>query len=528
MTTRLTQALLDAAEDAPPVPPPDTLWRRGRLRRRRRRSGAVLACLLLVTALALMPVRSRTTPESSRTDQEVLPASVAEPYLWQQTLAGSPNGPVKLTFSTGHSLNLETALVLIGRDDTYRLDYLSPGEEADTLSPDGLWLLGQNLRDLTTGETRKLDRKLSGRWPAVWAPDSRTAVGDIGGDGGVSYDSHGQPLDIPDDEIVLVDVASGATHKIATAVDGAPWQAAFSSDGSKLAFHTSLPGQSNGLTIIDTRTMNPLNTVTLTERQRLAGPAAWTPDDSQILLAAGEVCAWAEYCANQTWHLQRLNLATSTIADETVRSRPGDPKAIAWRDGQPIVQQAHGNRTCDTITLTETGAQPLPLTVAGRGCADYARDLLQAATLGGPGITPSPWQAQRWTYIPVAALLAGLALIGRWIRRRSRTSKPAAAATPTQPRARPVAVTTTAPLTRARAAPGDTPDIVSSACWSTAMDARVTSGSGGWWSSPAEYAVPSPEREGTCGRRSRTDQVSASYPSVRVRSTHERLARCGN
>ncbi|GAA3733731.1 hypothetical protein GCM10022225_14970 [Plantactinospora mayteni] len=424
MTPRLAQALLDAAEVAPPVPSPDRLWRRGRLRRRRRRTGVVLACLLLITALAWTPVRSRTALEVSGAGQEVLPGSVAEPYLWQRTLAESPNGPVKLTFGTGHSLNLETALVLIGRDDTYRLDYLSPGEDGGTLSPDGRWLLGQNLRDLTTGETRKLDRKLTGHPPAVWAPDSRTAVGGIGGDGGIAYGPDGQPLDIPDGEIVLVDGTSGAIRKIATAVDGAPWRAAFSPDGSRLAFHTSLPDRGSMLTIIDTRTANPLHTVTLTERQRLAGPAAWTPDDSQILLAAGEVCAWAGYCTDQTWHLQRVDLTTGTIVDESVRGRPGNPTVIAWRDGQPVVQQAHGDRPCDTVALTETGAQPLPLTVAGHGCADYARDLLEEGILGGPGIEPSPWQAQWWAYVPVAVLLAGIALIAVRIRRRRRTPTP--------------------------------------------------------------------------------------------------------
>ena len=419
MTNRLAQALLDAAEIAPPVPSPDELWRSGRRRRRRRRNAAALACLLLVTAMAVTPVRSRTTPELGGTDLAVLPASVADPHLWQLTFAGDPNGPVKLAFTTGHSLNAESALVLIGRDDSYRLDYLAPGEEPGTLSPDGRWLLGQDLRDLTTGKTRKLNRKLRGHPPAVWASDSRTAVGFAVNDGGIGSGSYGEP---PDDDIVLIDITSGAVRTIATASDASSlWQAAFSPDGSKLAFHTSLPDRNSVLTIIDARTLNPLRVVTLTQRQRLAGPAAWTPDDSQLLLAAGESCAWAQYCANQTWHLQRLDLATGTISDETVRGRPGSPTVVAWRNGEPVVQQAREDASCNTVALTGTGARALPLTVAGHGCADYARDLLQDASLGGPGITPSPWQAQWWAYAPAAALFAALALIVRRIRRRNRT-----------------------------------------------------------------------------------------------------------
>ncbi|GIG88015.1 hypothetical protein [Plantactinospora endophytica] len=422
MTARLTQALLDAAEVAPPVPSPDLLWRRGRLRRRRRRTAAVLACLLLATAVGWPPARSGTALDVGGADPAGLPASVAEPYLWQRTLDGGPNGPVKLTFTTGHSLNLESALVLIGRDDSYRLDYLSPGEEGGALSPDGRWLLGRHLRDLVGGGTRKLDRRLRGYPPAVWAPDSRAAVGVFGDDGGIVHDPQGQPLDGPEDEIVLVDVADGTTRSIATVPEAAQWQAAFSPDGSRLALHTSLPDRDSVLTIVDTRTASPLRTVTLTERQRLAGPAAWTPDDAQLLLAVGDGCAWAAYCADQTWHLQRLDLATGTVVDETVRGRPGFPSVIAWRDGEPVVQQFHDDRPCDTVAVTETGTRVLPLPAAGLGCPDYARDLLQQGSLGGPAITPALWQAQWWAYASVAGLLAALVLTVRRISRRIRAA----------------------------------------------------------------------------------------------------------
>ncbi|MEJ3747540.1 hypothetical protein WEI85_30155 [Actinomycetes bacterium KLBMP 9797] len=421
MTTRLAQALIAAAELAPPVPAPDELWRHGRRRRRRRRTAAALACLLLVAALAWAPVRSRSDLGFAGTGAAVLPATVAEPHLWQRTVDGDAHGPVKLAFGTGHSLNFETALVLIGADDSYRLDYLSPGEEPGVLSPDGRWLLGQHLRDLTTGDTRELDRPLTGYVPAVWAPDSRTAVGIIMPDGGgTSYGPDGAELDGPDDEIILVDVASGTARTIATVPDAAMWRAAFSPDGGRLAIHAWFPDKNSALTILDMRGTDPPRMVNLTARQRLAGPAAWTPDGNQILLVADDGCAQGrDQCADPTWHVQRVDVATGTISDETARARPGTPTVVAWRDGEPIVQvqRSYDALRCDTVALTATDARTLPLTVAGNGCANYARDLLEEGTLGGPGIGPAFWQAQWWAYSPVVALLVGLLLI---VRRRYR------------------------------------------------------------------------------------------------------------
>ncbi|MDQ7905005.1 hypothetical protein RB614_10775 [Phytohabitans sp. ZYX-F-186] len=428
MTARLARVLFDATEQAPPVPPAEDMWRRGRRRRRRRRTAAALACLLTVAAaLVWAPQRSRTSLQFAGTGATVLPSSVAEPHLWQRTLDGDPNGPVKLAFTTGHSLNLETALVLVGADDGYRLDYTEMGLEPAVLSPDGRWLLDRNLRDLVTGQTRDLDRSLTGYVPAVWAPDSRTAVGVIMPDGGATgYGPDGEELDGPDDEAVLVDAASGGVRTIGTFPDATRWQAAFSPDGDTIAMHALGAGTESVLTIVDTDSPDPPRTVTVSERQRLAGPAAWTPDGAQILLAAAEGCAWGAQCAGQTWHLQRIDVATGTVTDETTRGRRGTPSVVAWRDGEPIAQLTRDDRSCETVALTPTGTRTLPLTAAGIGCADYARDLLEEGTLGGPGIEPSMWEAQWWAYALVVVLLAPLPLIARriWRRKRSRDQNP--------------------------------------------------------------------------------------------------------
>jgi hypothetical protein len=427
MSTRLARVLAETAELAPPIQAPDDLWRRGRRRRRRRQTAAALACVLLVAALAWSPVRSRTALEFAGTGADVLPSEVADPHLWQRTFQGDPNGPVKLAFTTGHSLNLETALVLVGEDDSYRLDYLSPGEEAGVLSPNGRWLLGQNLLDLTSGDTRKLDRPLSGFTPAVWAPDSRTAVGVIGDDRGTSYGPDGQELAGPDHEIVLVDVASGFTRTIVRSPDTSRWRAAFSPDGGRLAVFTAVPDHAPRVLIIGTRGGEQPRDVTLSDRQQLAGPAAWTPDGSQILLTAGDTCAWVENCEDQTWHPQRLDVATGAITDDTARGLHGYPTVVAWRDGEPVAQQTRdGYQGCETVAVTATGARTLPLAVAGGRCADYARDLLEQGALGGRGIGPSPWQAQWWAYLPVAGLFLALVQAVRVIARRRSASSASA------------------------------------------------------------------------------------------------------
>ena len=413
MTSRLTEALTATAEEAPPVPPADRLWRRGRRSRRRRRTAAALACLLLAAAVVWLPPAGSSTPDAGGTGPQVLPADVARPYLWQRTFEGDPNGPVKLVFTTGHSLNLETAAVLVGQDDSYRLIYLAPGGDAGSPSPDGRWLLHRELLDLTTGKTRGLERPLNGHSPPVWAPDGQTAAGWIGPDT-ISYGNDGLPIPGQDAEIVLVDVATGAVRPIARVPGGSTWSVAFSPSGDRIAVQYAGADPTGQLLILDTATGQTLRTVRLSDRQRLAGPAAWMLGGSHIVLALGEACPWTAMCPDQTWRLQWLAVDTAEITDEAVRGQPGSPSLVAWRDGEPVVQRssADGFR-CETIALTGSGARRLPLAVDGDRCADYARDLLERGVLGGPAIGPSVWQAQWWAYVPPALLVLLLTLIAR-------------------------------------------------------------------------------------------------------------------
>ena len=150
-----------------------------------------------------------------------------------------------------------------------------------------------------------------------------------------------------------------------------------------------------------------------------------------MLLAFGEGCGWSTYCGTnpdqpdiQKWHAQRVEASTDAITDEAARGRIGWPSLVAWRDGEPVFQVSAGDETgCETAVLTDGGRHPLPLSVAGHGCAAYARDLLESGTLGGPALTPSPWQAQWWANALLAGLLGAIALVASWIVSRRRGSK---------------------------------------------------------------------------------------------------------
>ncbi|NUO59494.1 MAG: hypothetical protein HOV78_22770 [Hamadaea sp.] len=424
MTTRLAQALHDAAETAPGVRLPDDLWRRGRRTRRRRRITAGALCLLIIAGLAWFPVRGRTETGFAGGGPDVLPKSVAEPYLWQQTFDAAPNGPVKLAFTTGHSLNFETAVVLVGRDDSYRLIYLNPGQDMGSLSPDGRYLLRQNLLDLTTGQVRMLSQPIwAMNLTPVWAPDSRTAVAVIDRDDGVlTYGPNNEQLNDPShpDDVVLVDVTTGKLRTLLTADTDDAWGASFSPDGRRIAMVLGKEGKDYRFVVVDVATGAVQEELPLSDRQRLAGPAAFSPDGASVLLAYGERCGWWLYCGDQTFHLQRLDLASRRITDESAWFT-GWPDVVAWRDGSPILQTSDdADSTCRSIILTPGRARQLPITVGRHGCGTWARDLLEHGRLDGPAIGPSPWAAQWWAYLLVAvpAFVLAAVLYRRFRRRR--------------------------------------------------------------------------------------------------------------
>ncbi|WP_027342268.1 TolB family protein [Hamadaea tsunoensis] len=411
MTERLSAALTEIADETPGVRLPDDLWEQGRRRRRTRwwqRLAAALAALL--TALFVLP--GLGAPQFADTGVR-LPSSVAEPYLWQRTVDGAPDRPVLIWFPTQHSLNFETAQVYVGRDGSYRIDYMFSGEDPGSLSPDGRYFLGPALTDLTSGRQVALPTPHSVLWS--WSDDSRHAVAVIDHDEGViAYNAANEQINDPERpaEIVVADVPSGKVRSIGLVDAEFRSVAALSPDGTRVALVEGRYDKPQTLTVRDTATGAVLRAFTITAAQRLGGPAAWTPDGSRILLAAAERCDWLRMC-DQPWHLQYADPATGRITDEPARGRSGDPTVVGWRDGRPVA--ALSGTRCVLTSLDPTGEHALPVAIPVRyGCPEIPRALLAEAEFGGPPVSPSFWAAQWWFY----PLLAGAAAIGLLVIRR--------------------------------------------------------------------------------------------------------------
>ncbi|MBB5867044.1 hypothetical protein F4553_000423 [Allocatelliglobosispora scoriae] len=433
MTTALRRALVDLSGEAPSVRMPD-LWRRGRRIRRRRRAVGILTCLLVGAAAMWLPSPTATGSQFAATDDRTLPAWVAQPYLWQQTFGADPHGPAKLVFETGHSLDLETSLVVVGRDDSFRLIYRDPGEWTGSLSPDGRYLLGGSLVDLVTGQSRTLSPAVSSQWPVVWSPDSRSAVAVVGQDDVVpTTGPDGERINDPTrlDNIVIVSVPDGSPRVVHVAEAGA-FRAAFSPDGSRLAITVGRDAQDQELLVIDVATGAVQRRAPLSEQQQIAGAAAWSLDGNHLVLTFAEGCPAPTSCdesapdrpAPHRFHLQHLDVDTGTVTDEADRGRSGQPSLIAWRQGAPVLSVTDTDGSCAIVRLPD-GRSPetLPLRSAGYGCPSYPRDALEQWTLDGPPLAPSPWQAQNWAYVVVGfAALAGAALVVRLRRRWGRRS----------------------------------------------------------------------------------------------------------
>jgi hypothetical protein len=347
-----------------------------------------------------------------------IPREVAEPHLWQQTYGASPNGPVLMVFPTGHSLNMETATVLIGQDGSYRVMYMAPGEEFGSLSPDGKYVLRQGLLDLATGRTRYMTPAYA-QW--TWSADGGSAVAAIDRNGPETYYPDGTSDDgIRPDDVTVLDVATGRTHTVYHG-DADELRAAFSPDGKQIAITVGRELKPQRLLLLDAADGKVSREIALNDRQRLAGPAAWSPDGRTVLLTYGELCTNTDFtCAEQRFHLQRVDVATGTVTDEAQRARAGTADIVAWRDGQPIATWST-SLDCDIVQLTDRGK-----TTLHDDCPTIPRDLMERAAWDGPPLTAPVWQAQWWFFAGIglfSAVVIALAVRLRTGRTR-RTTRP--------------------------------------------------------------------------------------------------------
>jgi hypothetical protein len=376
---RLREALHDVAEASPPLDVQADLFDRAWRVRRRRRFQAALAILVLsaaVLTVTWLPGGRIVQPGQSG---DGLPSQVVTPPWQSADIGRAPLGAALVVFAGSHAtesvLGHSWPLTLVGTDDQYRI-YQRPEWTISTsgrtfhLSPNGrallmpYWLAGYDARtrllDLTSGSVRIIDAGL----PLAWSPDGGEVIlvhydGDPTGGGNLAG------------SIRVVDPLSGrivwefslpATSRFA---DGLV--AALSPDGSQLAVQqgTSLTVHRRSGGIAWQRTLAV---------ERLAGPAAWTPDGRRLAIvgATGQLNQLdtdaGELVPNAGW---------STIRPQLI-GVPGD-EVIGWRGDTPVVQ------TNDRVVLLTDPAQVLVSTPDGTGELAVAAD-----RLGQPPHHPGP------------------------------------------------------------------------------------------------------------------------------------------
>lgn len=289
MSETLREALRRAAESAPAPRLGEQLWRRGRRRRRVRRTVAALAGVLLVAGLAALPgLVAGPQPADGGPAAGVL----GRPYAWQLTHGQDPNGPVVAAFVDPGTVYLEATGVLVGRDGSYRLLPMNPGEEFGFVSPDGRYLARwSEIVDLVTGRgIPTVDRS----WPLAWSPDGRRLLLVVDRDDAViEYGPDGASDPSHPDDIGFYDLDNGRTTLLLN-VDADTPRGAFSPDGKRVAVATGKADRPQTLTVVDLATGTSEILRELTDRQRLAGEAAWTPDGRSVVLVSSDGCAWTE------------------------------------------------------------------------------------------------------------------------------------------------------------------------------------------------------------------------------------------
>ncbi|WP_238009467.1 hypothetical protein KZZ52_26630 [Dactylosporangium sp. AC04546] len=439
MTTDLRRVLADLAEQSRPLNSQDHLWRRGRRLRRRRRFTATLGGLLALLALAALPIAWRATPgpvQAADGRTAVLPSSFGLAWSWQQFAERSPNGPAMLTFVEEQrpavEILPEPPATLIGQDGSYRTTWRIGGR----LSPDGrLMAVQKSIIDLTSGRTVTInEHEYSTVRVLDWSPQGTEVLVVVD-----PYPVEGQPDAV---RVVVVDAASGRGRTLLPAgVDplATDSEGMFSPDGSKIALVLRRSAGPQQVTIVDAADGTVRATMPLTDRQRLAG---WTPDGTNLVLVAAEVCDWftctrnlpsrqhvLDARARQRWHLQFADPATRDVVDEPRTGRPGWPdRLVGWygRDSVWIVDDHE-------IDAIRPGEPARRLSVAdGRvQQLDVASDLVKQGRFGGPAIHAPVWPPNTEGYwllgISTVVVAAALLLVVLLVRRRRR---PLAAAKP--------------------------------------------------------------------------------------------------
>jgi hypothetical protein len=280
--------------------------------------------VLLALAMAIVSVAvgiqfARThADEADVTAAPSLPRRIGAPAVFSRDGLRSPIGAASVVFSgepwNYDSLTSDTAITG-ARGDAYRrisAEFGSIAGFSAILSPDGRLLAVQDaILDLTTGTTTRLPREPGAdyRVPEAWSPDGRYLAT-------VSYtQSDRTPPDTYSGEwvdpvtravLAVTDVATKQETTIATLLTTADfdgWMAAFSPDGTRLAYQTG-----DHIAVV-TRTGTPLATLSVPAGTRIAGKGAWTSDGRGIAVVAEQSCDCQETYPSR-WTLSTIDSAT--------------------------------------------------------------------------------------------------------------------------------------------------------------------------------------------------------------------------
>jgi hypothetical protein len=283
-----------------------------------------------------------------------LPALVGAPSPWTPDGATAPIGAASVLYTSNTWFPDESGWLagLVGRaDDTYRVaEWYGAAGMSAVLSPDGGRLaFDEGVADLATGRVTGYQ----GSWhrddyrieSQAWSPDGRTVALLL-----AEMLDHGSPDSTT--RLLLADAATGATTEIASvptvgALSG--WTAAFSPDGSRLAYQ-------NG-DRISIRTLAGGATVDLPITGRLAGKGAWTRDGSGLLVVSAAECD----CPG---HPVRWTVTTVSAADGAVTGPSYTRDGIYalrvlgwWPSGEPVAVEYTPTEYAESTLFTSLHEQ---------------------------------------------------------------------------------------------------------------------------------------------------------------------------
>ncbi|GAA1406846.1 hypothetical protein GCM10009662_39430 [Catellatospora coxensis] len=431
MSETLREALRRAAEPAPAPRLGEQLWRRGRRRRRVRRAVTALAGVRLAVLLATLPGLVAGSVGLQSADGGPAPAALGRPYPWQLTYEQDLNGPVVAAFIDPGTIYLEATGVLVGRDGSYRLFPMNPGEGFGLVSPDGRHLARWGeIVDLVSGVRTPTAERAR---PLAWSPDSRRLLLiDYQDDLSITYGPDGPSDPSHPDDVGYFDLATGTMKGLLT-TDADTAAGAFSPDSGRIVVATGKGDGPQTLTVVDLATGTPNMLSELTGRQRLAGEAAWTPDGRSVVLLASEGCAWVDCDTGMGslwgWRMQYADAVSGKVVDEAATARPGRPAGlVGWRDGAPVF--VHWGADTDEpeklMTAEADGSARVLLTLAGgSGALNVPRDLVEHGTFASH--SANPLAAQPWAFGCLLACLTPPVLLVLLLRRRRRAVRASAA-----------------------------------------------------------------------------------------------------